>query len=202
LKVLELTESESRAPHEDQPAISAVVNRGPVTMESPPQKRVRLFQDLFRARSDVYALRWENSRVGRSGWIPAVAGGWRKGTMAGASFLLLTPTVVAEHLRGLHHIGLYPLTEQETCWWVTADFDGGAAMLDVLAYVKAARFRRIPAALEVSQSGRGAHAWIFSARPYRRQPRASAALRCSSTPLRLRSFLALRSSFALPSPHV
>ncbi len=44
---------------------------------------------------------------------------------------------------------------------VAADFDGGAAMLDALAYVKPARFRGIPAALEVSQSGRGAHVWIF-----------------------------------------
>jgi hypothetical protein len=64
-------------------------------------------------------------------------------------------------LRGGQHIGLYPLTEQDTCWWVAADFDCGAAMLDALAYVKAARFRGIPAALEVSQSGRGAHVWIF-----------------------------------------
>ncbi|MGO4584600.1 hypothetical protein AB4Z38_12035 [Arthrobacter sp. 2RAF6] len=161
-KLLELTESESRAPRQDQPAIPAVVNRGLVTMESPSEAKVRLFQDLFRARSDVYALRWENSRDGRSGWIPAVAGGWRKGAnMADDRFLPLTPTVVAEHLRGRQHIGLYPLTEQETCWWVAADFDGGAAMLDALAYVKAARFRGIPVALEVSQSGRGAHAWIF-----------------------------------------
>ncbi|WAH97397.1 DEAD/DEAH box helicase [Arthrobacter sp. MMS18-M83] len=161
-KLLVLTEPESRAPRQDQPAIPAVVSRGLVTMESSPEAKVCLFQDLFRARSDVYALRWENSRDGRSGWIPAVAGGWRKGTnMADARFLPLTPTVVAEHLRGRQHIGLYPLTEQETCWWVAADFDGGAAMLDALAYVKAARFRGIPAALEVSQSGRGAHAWIF-----------------------------------------
>ncbi len=81
--------------------------------------------------------------------------------MADVNFLPLTPTVVADHLRGQQHIGLYPLTEQDTCWWVAADFDGSAAMLDALAYVKAARFRGIPAALEVSQSGRGAHVWIF-----------------------------------------
>ncbi|MFF2300796.1 DEAD/DEAH box helicase family protein [Arthrobacter sp. NPDC058127] len=131
-------------------------------MDSPPEAKVRLFQDLFRARNDVYAVRWENSRDGRSGWVPAVAGGWRKGaSMAGAGFLPLTPFVVADHLRGLQHVGLYPLTEQDTCWWVAADFDGSAAMLDALAYVKAARFRGIPAALEVSQSGRGAHVWIF-----------------------------------------
>ena len=34
-------------------------------------------------------------------------------------------------------------------------------MLDALAYMKAARSYQIPAALEVSQSGRGAHVWIF-----------------------------------------
>ncbi|WP_374724993.1 hypothetical protein [Arthrobacter ginsengisoli] len=36
-------------------------------------------------------------------------------------------------MRGVQHIGLCPLTEQDTCWWVAADFDGGAAMLDALA---------------------------------------------------------------------
>lgn len=36
-------------------------------------------------------------------------------------------------------------------------------MLDALAYLKAARSQGIPAALEVSQSGRGAHVWIFFA---------------------------------------
>lgn len=36
-------------------------------------------------------------------------------------------------------------------------------MLDALAYLKAARAKDIPAALEVSQSGHGAHVWIFFA---------------------------------------
>ena len=36
-------------------------------------------------------------------------------------------------------------------------------MLDALAYMKAARAYQVPAALEVSQSGRGAHVWIFFA---------------------------------------
>ena len=44
---------------------------------------------------------------------------------------------------------------------MVADFDGPAAMLDALAYTKAARASGVPAALEISQSGRGAHVWIF-----------------------------------------
>ena len=82
---------------------------------------------------------------------------------AEAPYLPLTNEVVDEHLRGEVHIGLYPLGDDDTCWWVAADFDKEAAMLDALAYMKAARSLRIPAALEVSQSGRGAHVWIFFA---------------------------------------
>ena len=48
---------------------------------------------------------------------------------------------------------------------LAADCDGPAAMLDALAYLKAARAAGAPAALEVSRSGTGAHAWLFFAAP-------------------------------------
>ena len=38
-------------------------------------------------------------------------------------------------------------------------------MLDALAYCKAARASGVPAALEISQSGRGAHVWVFFTEP-------------------------------------
>ncbi len=38
-------------------------------------------------------------------------------------------------------------------------------MLDALAYLKAARTWSVPAALEVSRSGVGAHVWVFFAAP-------------------------------------
>jgi len=58
---------------------------------------------------------------------------------ADASYLPLTPDVIGQHLRGEVHIGLYPLGDDDTCWWVAADFDKEAAMLDALAFMKAAR---------------------------------------------------------------
>ncbi|WP_245933390.1 DEAD/DEAH box helicase [Arthrobacter livingstonensis] len=162
-KLIELSEAEAKAAQQDQPAFASVTTPiGPVTMDSPPETKVRFYQALFHARTDAYATRWENARDGRAGWVPAVAGGWRKGTSRdNASFLRLTPATIADHLRGAQHIGFYPLLKDDTCWWVAADFDGAVAMMDALAYVKAARFRGIPAALEISQSGRGAHAWVF-----------------------------------------
>ena len=68
---------------------------GLVTMASPVQDKLALYADRFRARTDVYAVRWENQRTGDSGWMPAVAGGWRKGwTAAAASHLPLTADVI------------------------------------------------------------------------------------------------------------
>jgi hypothetical protein len=127
---------------------------------------VALFGALFAARTDVYAVRWENARTGKTGWLPAVRGGWRKGIPhAERNYLPLTPEVLAAHLSGQAHIGLYPLLEGDRCWWLAADFDGLTAMLDALAYLKAARSLGVPAALEVSRSGIGAHAWVFFTGP-------------------------------------
>ncbi len=166
-KLLELSETEAKAAHPDQPAFAATTTPlGPVTMHSPPETKVQFYQSLFRARTDVYAKRWENPKKGTSGWVPAVAGGWWKGgSRDEANFLPVTPETIASHLRGDSHIGFYPLLQDNMCWWIAADFDGAAAMMDALAYVKAARFRGIPAALEISQSGRGAHVWIFFSSP-------------------------------------
>ena len=56
---------------------------------------------LFAARTDVYAIRYDNPRTGKSGWVPAVRGGWRKGMRhENANFRPLTPDVLAMHLRG------------------------------------------------------------------------------------------------------
>lgn len=39
------------------------------------------FTALFAARTDVYALSCENARLRKSGWMPAVEGGWCNGTV-------------------------------------------------------------------------------------------------------------------------
>jgi TOTE conflict system, Archaeo-Eukaryotic Primase domain len=141
---------------------AAVAPPGLVSMSSPVEDKLALYAHRFRARTDVYAVRWDNARTGASGWTPAVAGGWRKGMdRKAASYLPLNAEVVSAHLVGDVFIGLYPLLADSSCHFLVADFDGPAAMLDALAYAKAARASAVPAALEISQSGRGAHVWVF-----------------------------------------
>ncbi|TQM08948.1 DEAD/DEAH box helicase [Pseudonocardia kunmingensis] len=160
LRLLELTPQQAGPP---APAQTGLFHEppGPVHAQSSSQEKVRFFRALFASRRDVYAVRWENARTGRSGWVPAVEGGWRKGTRR--PYLPLTDQAVTAHLTGDAHIGFYPLCDGDRCHWLAADFDGDSAMLDALSYVKAARAVGVPAALEVSRSGVGAHVWIFFA---------------------------------------
>ena len=65
-RLLELSEEQARAADPDQATLTGA-RESPVSMRSAPEDKVRFFLDLFRCRSDVYALRWENRRDGRSG---------------------------------------------------------------------------------------------------------------------------------------
>jgi len=161
-RLLELTPEQAQLPRAAQTGLF-LDRPGPVTGSSSGRDKVRFFRALFAARTDVYAVRWENARTARSGWSPAVEGGWRKGTRR--PYLRLTDRVVEAHLTGDVHLGLYPLLTGDVCHWLAADFDGASAMLDALSYLKAARSVGVPAALEVSRSGIGAHVWIFFTGP-------------------------------------
>ncbi|HUZ56679.1 MAG TPA: DEAD/DEAH box helicase family protein [Streptosporangiaceae bacterium] len=165
LKLLRLTPQQAAPPG---PAQAAFFEAAPgiAHHRSSQDAKVAFFGALFAARTDVYAVRFDNQRTGKSGWVPAVRGGWQKGVRhEDRNYLPLTPAVLASHLKGEVHIGLYPLLDGDKCWWLAADFDGPEAMFDALMYVKAGRALQVPVALEVSRSGIGAHAWVFFTAP-------------------------------------
>jgi superfamily II DNA or RNA helicase len=165
LKLLRLTPRQAAPPGPAQAAFFEAPP-GVVHHRSPQDAKVAFFGALFAARTDVYAVRFEIQRTGKSGWVPAVRGGWQKGVRhEDRSSLPLTPAVLASHLKGEVHVGLYPLLDGDRCWWLAADFDGPEAMFDALMYVKAGRAVQVPVALEVSRSGVGAHAWVFFTAP-------------------------------------
>jgi hypothetical protein len=124
--------------------------------------KVALVRKLFRARDDVFALRWA-SRTGKTGYSPAVTGGWAG--RGSRDYLPLTNEVIEEHLGGSKTVGVYPLLEGDSCRFLACDFDGPAWALDALAYLASCHAEGIPAALERSRSGNGGHAWIFFSGP-------------------------------------
>lgn len=136
-----------------------------VTQASPPAEKLELIRSLFGARSDVYAQRWENQNTGRSGWSPAVRGGWSNKRRATKDYLPLTDDVFASHLRGNATIGIYPLLPGDTCTLLACDFDDGSWALDALAFLDECHAADVPAVLERSRSGEGAHVWVFFDQP-------------------------------------
>jgi len=76
-------------------------------------------------------------------------------------FRPLTDEVVRGHLVGDHTIGIYPLLQDETCWFLAVDFDKKTWQKDANAFLAVCRELSVPAALERSRSGNGGHVWIF-----------------------------------------
>lgn len=103
-RLLELSKEQARAADPDQPALTGAPT-APMDMRSAPEAKLRFYASLFRCRTDVYALRWENRRDGRAGWMPAINGYGHKGmSRADAPYLTLTAEVIAKHLRNLNGV--------------------------------------------------------------------------------------------------
>src|SRR6266481_790429 len=144
-----------------------------VTAESRPELKVSLFGSLFRGRDDVYALRWEG-RSGKTGYSPAGIREWDQTASAGrgqkksfrhSKLFPLSEGVIRDHLLGNQTIGVYPLLQDDTCWFVAVDFDKKTWESDACAFLKMCQETGVPASLERSRSGNGGHVWIFFASP-------------------------------------
>jgi superfamily II DNA or RNA helicase len=73
--------------------------------------------------------------------------------------------VIRDHLLGRETVGIYPLLQDDTCWFVALDFDRKTWKDDARAFLETCGQLDVPAALERSRSGDGAHIWIFLAEP-------------------------------------
>jgi hypothetical protein len=59
--------------------VPSAIAGDPIDRNSAIEKKIALFRRLFRGRSDVFPIRWENRTTGRSGYAPACANEWRRG---------------------------------------------------------------------------------------------------------------------------
>ena len=146
--------------------------------------KIALFRSLFRGREDVFPRRWENKEKGKSGYSPACdnerdwslckkkrkkdPGAGKRATCSecpNRAFIPVSDKEVANHLRGDHVMGVYPLLPEETCWFLAADFDKKSWQEDITAFAETSRRHGVPVAVERSRSGNGAHAWFFFGSP-------------------------------------
>jgi len=160
----------------------------PVSEISSVSQKIALFRSFFRGREDLYAQRWESTKTGKTGYQPVCKNDWIRGicrkpeikcgNCAAREFVPISDSVIHRHLFGFvaedrnarrtrkdFVIGVYPLLQNETCWFLAADFDKESWKTDVSAFRATCRRFNVPSAVERSRSGNGAHAWIFFSEP-------------------------------------
>ena len=139
------------------------------------QDKINIFADYFRGRTDVYPHMYIKN--GKVNYAPTCNNFWkanicnkRKGfTCKNCQYrdnVPLTLEVIKNHMYTPNNvIGIYPMLEGDTCYFLAFDFDNRNNNLDVkddvLAFASICDKYDIPIGIEKSRSGKGYHIWIF-----------------------------------------
>jgi superfamily II DNA or RNA helicase len=137
--------------------------------------KLKLFRALFRGRDDVFPTRFVSRRTGKPGYAPACRNKFVRGVCElprvkcgecpNQAFVSVDDNAILDHLQGRQVMGMYPLLHDETCWFLAVDFDKSTWTEDVSAFAETCRRVGLPAAVERSRSGNGAHVWFFFSAP-------------------------------------
>lgn len=140
-----------------------------------PAAKVKIFRRLFHGREDVFPIRWESQQSGKVGYSPACANEWRRGVCEKprikcsdcqhSLYVPVTDHVITRHLKGEITAGIYPLLADDRCFFLAIDFDDDDWREDARAVLQTCLLHNLPAAMEISRSGNGAHIWLFFANP-------------------------------------
>jgi hypothetical protein len=169
LRLLKLSRREAAPPGPTQTGFFEAPP-GAVHAGSSPEVKVAFFGALFAARTDLYAVHWENARTGQKGWLPAVRGGWRKGLPhAERDYLPLTwsalarpaaapgPAVVHSYCRrwsALERESKARAVSRSVLWWTPGRMSAWACSTGRPAVWVCRNCRRVgPARQEPCQSG-------------------------------------------------
>jgi len=152
-----------------------------VHRHSPSEAKIALFRSLFRGRDDVCARRFESKKTDKAGYQPACGNEWdrvlcdkrrvKSPVCQNRRFLPLTDEVIRRHLSGRDEtgkdivVGVYPMLQDETCFFLAVDFDKKSWSEDAGAYLETSRQLGLTACLERSRSGCGGRIWLFFQKP-------------------------------------
>ena len=138
---------------------------------------VKIFMNYFKGRNDVYPyLSIDKNNPNIKYYIPACANEWKNGvcnkTMGKKCKNCqyrenkpMSKETIYKHMYENYPIGIYPLLENDTCFFLSLDFDDKDSKKDiksdVLAFASVCDKYEVPIAIERSRSGNGIHIWMF-----------------------------------------
>lgn len=135
-------------------------------IELSTHEKLSIYKGYFKGRSDCYAIRWEKD--GKSGYAPSYSKEARflskdekKKIPFSDRYEKLSDEIILKHLKGQETIGIYPMTNDQTCYFLAFDFDEESFKSDVLKFSLICSSYDIDHLVEISRSGKGAHLWMF-----------------------------------------
>ena len=138
---------------------------------------INTFMSYFKGRYDVYpyfSIDKKDSNI--KYYIPSCINEWKDGVCnkkmgkkcKNCQHRInkpLTYETIKNHMYGNSPIGIYPILDDDTCYFLAFDFDDKTKTKDikgeVLAFINICEKYEISYLLEKSRSGNGIHIWIF-----------------------------------------
>lgn len=141
------------------------------------QEKIAIYKNLFKGREDVFAVRWEKADKSASGYTPVCLNEWKSGLCnklnkgkcrdcQNQHYASLNDHYLKQHLLGNKTYGIYPLLNDNTSYFLAADFDSKNWKCDALRFVQQCTVYHLPAYIEISRSGNGGHVWLFFIEKY------------------------------------
>lgn len=144
------------------------------------EEKLDIYMSYFRGRDDVFPyLSIDKNDPNKKYYIPACINEWKKGICNKTigkpckncqyrENKPLSIDIIKSHILNNKTVGIYPMLEDESCYFLAFDFDDKKNEYnikdDVLAFWNVCEKYNINISVEKSRSGYGFHVWIFFAK--------------------------------------
>ena len=135
------------------------------------EDKINIYLSYFKGRSDIYAERYYDKETGKKKYSPVCSNKFSeacnfKCKICGhKKYIGLKEEDLLKHFKGVKSFGIYPMLDNDECYFLVTDFDGGDYFENAVLYKKICKQLGIDSLVEISQSGNGAHVWMFFEEP-------------------------------------
>lgn len=135
------------------------------------EDKIKIYLSYFKGRNDIYAERYYDKETGKKKYSPVCSNKFSEAcnfkckTCEHKKYLGLQGVELIKHFKGIKSYGIYPMLDDDECYLLATDFDDGNFFENALLYKKICKQIGIDSLIEISQSGNGAHVWIFFEEP-------------------------------------
>lgn len=131
------------------------------------EEKIDIYSSYFKGRQDIYAEKYYDKETGKKKYAPVCANkfseicNFKCKKCTNKKYMGISNNELMKHFKGIKSYGIYPLLDNDECYFLVTDFDEGNYFENAVSYKKICKQLGIDALLEISQSGNGAHVWIF-----------------------------------------